>query len=50
MIDEQKSKEILTEKKMKGILWILFVTLLIASAALILAIINFLWIGNIPGA
>jgi hypothetical protein len=49
--DKQISKEEMKEnKKIKGIYWIIAITLLIAITALILAIIDFLWIGNIPGA
>lgn len=49
--DEEISKENWEEnKKAKGIYWIIAITFLIAATALTLAIINYLWIGNIPGA
>ena len=49
--DEQISRENLKENKRNTKnTWILIITLLIALTALILAIINYLWIGNIPGA
>ncbi|MBK5112363.1 MAG: hypothetical protein KGD59_10460 [Candidatus Heimdallarchaeota archaeon] len=51
MNDEQISRENLKENKRNTKnTWILIITLLIALTALILAIINYLWIGNIPGA
>ncbi len=51
MNDEQISRDNLKEnKRMNKYNWILIITLLIALSALILAITNSLWIGNIPGA
>ena len=51
MNDEQISRDNLKEnKRMNKYNWILIITLLIALSALTLAIISYLWIGNIPGA
>jgi hypothetical protein len=49
--DEEISKENWEEnKEIKGIYWLIAITFLIAATALTLAIICYLWIGNIPGA
>jgi hypothetical protein len=49
--NEEISKEnCLENKKIKGIYWLIAITFLVAATALTLAIICYIWIGNIPGA